>query len=77
VSAKMVILESVKNGQAVINDYKTNKTIEVSLSQEEVKIYQSMLDEAEEEELENEETGVFVFYNDKTKTLELTEKESE
>lgn len=73
----MVILESVKNGQAVINDYKTNKTIEVSLSQEEVKIYQSMLDEAEEEELENEETGVFVFYNDKTKTLELTEKESE
>lgn len=76
-SAKMVILESVKNGQAVINDYKTNKTIEVSLSQEEVKIYQSMLDEAEEEELENEETGVFVFYNDKTKTLELTEKESE
>lgn len=76
-SVKMVILESVKNGQAVINDYKTNKTIEVPLSQEEVKIYQSMLDEGAEEELENEETGVFVFYNDKTKTLELTEKESE
>lgn len=74
---KMVILERIENGQAVINDYKTNEKFEVPLRKEEIEIYQSMLDEGETEELETEETGVFVFYNDKTKSLDFTEKESE
>ena len=70
-TTRMVILESIQNEKATINDYEINKSFEVSLTEEEMPIYQSMLDEAKEEELENEDIGVFVFYNTDKDRLEF------
>lgn len=73
---KMVSLEKITQNKAILIDLTDdNKSYDVELSDSELEIYQSMLDEAQAEELEDEETGVYVFYNADTNKLELTESE--
>lgn len=73
---KMVSLENIYQNKALLTDLtEDNKNYEVELSNSELEIYQSLLDEAQAEELEDEETGVYVFYNTDTNKLELTESE--
>lgn len=72
---KLVSLKKIKGNKALLFDLKKeNKSYEVELNADEIELYQSMLDEAKEEELEEEgleeETGVFVFYNSDTNKLE-------
>lgn len=73
----LTILEDIKNNQAKIYDFKNEEYYHIELSDDEVSIYQSMVDEAKEEELDDEETGVLVIYNTETNQIDTVDNESE
>jgi len=73
----LTILESIENNIAKIYDFKNEKYYRTELSNDEVSIYQSMIEEAKEKELEDEETGVLVIFNTTTKRIDTVDNESE
>lgn len=73
---KLVELLNVDSDLVAIQTLDTEEIFELVVSKEESNLYQSLLDEAKEEELEDEETGVFVIFDDETKQLVLAEDES-
>lgn len=73
---KLVELLNVDSDLVAIQTLDTEEIFELVVSKEESNLYQSLLDEAKEEELEDEEMGVFVIFDDETKQLVLTEDES-
>lgn len=73
----LTILKKVEDDQAKLFDFKNEKNYQVYLKNEEVNLYQSMLDEAKKEELENEETGVLLIFNTDTEMIDTLDNESE
>lgn len=73
----LTILESIENNIAKIYDFKNEEYYRTELSNDEVSIYQSMIEEAKEKELEDEETGVLVIFNTTTKRIDTVDNESE
>jgi len=73
----LTILQKIEDNQAKLYDFKNEKNYQVYLKNEEINLYQSMLDEANEEELENEETGVLLIFNTDTKMIDTLDNESE
>lgn len=73
----LTILESIENNIAKIYDFKNEEYYKTELSNDEVSIYQSMIEEAKEKELEDEETGVLVIFNTTTKRIDTVDNESE
>lgn len=73
----LTILENIENNQAKIYDFNNEEYYKIELSDDEVSIYQSMVDEAKEEELDDEETGVLVIYNTETNQIDTVDNESE
>lgn len=73
---KLVELLNVDSDLVAIQTLDTEEIFELVVSKEESNLYQSLLDEAKEEELEDEEMGVFVIFDDETKQLVLAEDES-
>ena len=73
---KLVELLNVDSDLVAIQTLDTEEIFELVVSKEESNLYQLLLDEAKEEELEDVETGVFVIFDDETKQLVLAEDES-
>jgi len=71
------VLENVQGNQARIYDYQHKTFYQIELTDDEVMEYQSLLDEAKKEELDNEETGVFVVFNTDTEQIEPADDEME
>jgi len=74
---KLVSLEKIENNVAYLNDMETDNQYEVSLSDSEVTIYSEYLAEAERYETPDEETGVWIAFDDEPNEIEIIDNESE
>jgi len=73
----LVTLDKIIDNVAYVTDTKSDTQYQSILSDDEVNEYQSMLHEAKQEELTNEETGVLLGFNTETKQFEPINNEME
>jgi len=73
----LVTLDKIENNIAYVTDTKSENQYQSTLTDDEVYEYQSMIDEAKQEELADEETGVLLGFNTETRQIEPINNEME
>lgn len=73
----LVSLEKVEGNTLFINDFKKNQSFEISKPDSEICTFKELLDTSDSYEAPDEETGVYVIYDDIEKDITFTDNESE